>query len=329
MRAFGRFVELTFIKVQGDNSNKNNALQVNSNEAYFTVMVEKFFSHLKDECVITIYNLNKHEVMRLVNEGYNYVNIKFGYKNSDNESQLGLLGPIKILTITSDQSDLITTKTVVVCSAKFSMGSESPIKFNRGNSLFNVLSFLSRKLQLNSKIDVQLKNLVLQQEFSVKTFDDALRRVLKDNPQVSVSNELGDQGYDIIFERVYNSKKKIIEISPESGTLINSHIQIQKDGSIEFTSLPVYRYQIGDLLSINFDDINRYVDNVSSFKEYKSTTRKIDEILEKEKWLKESNHATYVISSLKYELDVRGNFSVNIRARPEAFYNRERINRGI
>lgn len=332
MNVFDRYIRVELFSSEADKEGYLNMISLNSNDIYMTVSVQKHLSHLKDEGLITLYNLSKKLYQELLVKKYDTVKIYAGYGTGKNVREF-LVATNTILLITLDKSDLNTSKTHLVLSSRFRRKEATPITFKTGMPIWSALNILTKRLKIRALIDNKLKNKILKRDLTVTQPNNAIAQLLRDYEFISISNDLGGGSYDVHFQEIYNSERRKIHISPDNGTLIKAWANIDNESAITFSSLPVINYVIGDAISIKSKWFNQFMSSANEYKDWVKKQRRI----ERNQSLVESNkdeddegekENIYVITALEYDLDVKGNFEIKIKGKPQDSFKRH-IGRGL
>lgn len=315
---FGRYMRLELFS-----SKISKKITIESDKTQFDINIKKYLSNMKDEALISIYNLNRDIYNSIVQNNeliYDRIKIYAGYKYH-NEEKVFLIFNQKILSISLDNSDLTTSVTKIVCSPLYERNFQS-LKFSIGTSLYSVINVLAKKMYLrNPYIDDKLKLRRLKSDLIVNNINNGLSLLLRDYPFLSIYNDV-DSVNDMKFEIVEYKTSRTINISPYNGTLIKDWVRITSD-NITFTSMLVHNYFIGDGLYINPLWFDYSLSNVSDYKEYLKIKRK----KEKSNEDKETKDM-YIITGLEYNLTLNQDFFVNVTCKLKKFFS-NKIRRGI
>ena len=325
-RMFGRYVEVIFSKVSFDQSTKETKRReiiLDSNSTFMRVKVSKYLSHIKDEVMIELYNLDE-DIFNLI-KTYDTVTVNVGYKikrtsnSSEWEYRKFLVCVMSILIVTTDKSELVTPKTIIIGSSRYRKNQKkNALTIKTGTTLFNTLLLLCKRCGIRSKIDENLKKNVLKNDLVVDDENRAIHQLLRDYDFINVNNDNNGENYDIEFMNVSRKELfKSFEISPENGSLIKSWVSLDGDGNISFTSMANrYNYKIGDIISVDNKYFDQYVSSSNQYREYQKTNRKLEKIE------KNNNSSYYIIIQLEYDLSLKGSYEVKITARPKYKFSR-------
>ena len=325
-RMFGRYIELIFSKDlfdEGTKETKRRTIILDSNTTFMRVKVSKYLSHIKDEVLIELYNLDQNTFNLM--KTYDTVTVNVGYKikrtsnSSEWEYRKFLVCVMSILIVTTDKSELVTPKTIIIGSSRYRKNQKkNALTIRTGTTLFNVLSLLCKRCGIRSKIDENLKKNVLKNDLVVDDENRAIHQLLRDYDFINVNNDDNGENYDIEFMNISRKELfKSFEISPENGSLIKDWVSLDGDGNISFTSMANrYNYKIGDIISVDNKYFNQYVGSSSQYREYQKTNRKLEKIE------KNNNSSYYIIIQLEYDLSLKGSYEVKITARPKYEFSR-------
>lgn len=305
LNIFNRWIEIHLISKE--------TLQefvLDSENCYLTVVSKKFLGFVKDEMTISIYNLDSKRLNMLLNNKIDFVKVYAGYGDKGNIIN-SLIAFNKILVMTVDKSDPITPKINVICSAKFNPVTKNALHINAGQSLYNTIDLLCQRMKVKALIDKRLKNKRLQKELVVQHEKTAINQLIRDYDYLKVYNDTLDKQYDLEFKIVENSENQIIKIDPLKGTLIKSWIDLDSRGNINFYALPVIEFNIGTLVEVDRNYLNQTIESADQYLDLK----KQNNILNRTE-NNNDNKLIYIIYQLEYSLDVRGEFSIKILARP-------------
>ena len=324
-RLHNRKVKLEFIF---ENKNQTySKLTLTSDEIYFTVSVNKYIAHLKDEAIINLFNLDEKTYWQLKQASTVAI---YTSRVINGVEHNFLIATQSVLMVTIDKSDLVNQKTIMVCSSRFRKQEKKPFLIKSGTPLFNALNLISQRANMKSKISPKLKHKVLKSDLSVSHVSTAISQILRDYPFIQVNNDSNGEDFDIEFQVISLSENvAVYQISPHNFTLINGWVNIDSDSNITFTSLPdILPYKIGNCLSVNNMLLNQYVDNSSNYTNYRKVQNRIERSSEKQELNNGSVEIGYIIIALEYMLDVRGNWQVQIKARLRNAYDKTRMTRG-
>ena len=324
-RMFGRYIELIFSKDlfdQGTKETKRRTIILDSNTTFMRVKVSKYLSHIKDEVLIELYNFDQNTFNLM--KTYDTVTVSVGYKikrNSSNEWEYRkfLVCVMSILIVTTDKSELVTPKTIIIGSSRYRKNNKkNTLTIKTGTTLFNTLSLLCKRCGIRAKIDENLKKNVLKNDLVVDDENRAIHQLLRDYDFINVNNDNNGENYDIEFMNVSRKELfKSFEISPENGSLIKDWVSLDGDGNISFTSMANrYNYKIGDIISVDNKYFDQYVSSSNQYREYQKTNRKLEKIE------KNNNSSYYIIIQLEYDLNLKGSYEVKITARPKYEFSR-------
>lgn len=323
-RLLNRYLKLVFTRSDGKS---NYHLTLTSDEIYFTVKVNKYMSHLKDEIVIEIWNLSS-EYQTLLKQ-YDTVSVYAGremwYDENRKEKKQWIQHLVAVQTVlsqTNDKSNLSSLKTILVCSSRFRSRNIKPITLKNGISLWNAINFIVKRASLKSDVNVELKNRVLQKPLSIQNISSAINNLIRDYPFIKIKND-SDGIYDIVFDYVNNRKSRSnIIISPQNRTLIKDWVSIDANGDITFTSLPnIISFKVGDGISVNSQYINSYISSTSNYTDKIKIEKRLERTIQEQD--SDTINFEYIIISLGYDLDVRGNWEVKVKARPRTSFNQK------
>lgn len=316
---FGRYMKIELF------SNKmKKKITIESSKIQFEVTIKKYLSNMKDEALVSIYNLDRDIYNRMIQDNeliYDKINIYAGYKNKG-EEKVFLVFNQKILSVTIDRSNLTSPVTKIVCSPLYQRDFQS-LKFSSGTSLYSVLSVLTKRMYLKKPyIDNKLKLRNLKSDLIINNINNGLSQLLRDYPFLSIYNDTDSVNDIMKFEIIEYKTNRTIEISPYNGTLIKNWVQVTSE-NLTFTSLLVHNYFIGDGLFIDRKWMDHSISQTSDYKEHLKSENRL-KINDKSKETKD----LYIITGLDYNLTLDGEFSVNITCKPKKFFN-SHIRKGI
>lgn len=324
MRLINRKIKVVFTKTINNNQK---ILTLTSDELFITASVQKHLSHMKDESIVTIYNLSD-EYFQLIKQ-YDTMTIYAGRLTGKNEWIDYLIATQTVLIATIDKSDVTTPKAIIIGSSRFRNKEIKSLRLKQGLSLKNALSLLCKRGGIKALIDPKLTNKVLKSEINVTHISTALAQIMRDYSFIQVSNDSNGEDYDIRFSLISNTQNRLsIDITPESHTLIEEWVSIDNQANISFTSLPNrVPFKIGDSIRVNNRYLNQYVGSSSDYNSYNATNKRLER---SERTINSDGSITneYIIMSLAYDLDVTGTFNVKIVARPRSLFDQTRVIRG-
>ena len=135
------------------------------NDLHVCATGTKYLSPLKDEFVVSVYNLDYENISTLIEEGYNNIRIEVGYESLNNGIPTKIFDG-GVLYISNDRSNLSQNITYIICTSKMIARynrTKLNLTINGGINMFAALKFLGSKVgATNIYISPDLKNKVVQ-----------------------------------------------------------------------------------------------------------------------------------------------------------------------
>lgn len=319
--------------VSETHSVNGNVKRVRSNGLKVEVSGTKYLSSMKDEFLVSIYNLDYATLVKIVGNGsdvpgYNYIRIECGYKTINNGH------PIKIfeggiLYASNDRSDFKQNKALLVCTSKLiakNARSRLNLTLKSGLNLYVVYKYLCDKAGIqNAYITEDIKNMTLKEDMPLNgdilsLFDNTVNSTngLNANNILAVSTDSTSDanGTESTFNvlSLFKTPKRAITIRASDGLLINNYATITSEG-INFTALCTINLSPGDLIRMDNSLINVSFSNKSDALKATSTLIKIDENREADVdgTVYNTLFGYYYVWEVKYNLDnTYGEFSQTV-----------------
>lgn len=230
------------------------------------VIGTKYLAPLRDEFIISIYNLNYAEIIRLINQEFNEVEIYAGYKSSS----ISRIFKGSIFYISNERESRETNIVHIICVNNLLnlYKSKLNLTLNSGINMYAAINYVMKQAGVrNSNISEDFKRLFLQDVETVKgTSSSIVNDLLKNDVRYAINVD-ESQGATVSFWDLRRSNKRVVNVDEKKGMIINGFPTLTSDG-LRFTSLPVFNYMPGDILLIE----NRLIDmSVTSLSEAQST----------------------------------------------------------
>ncbi len=221
----------------------------------------KHLSLLRDEFVVDIYNLNYVEIVKLIDGGFDKVEIFAGYKNSS----ISRIFKGTVFYISNERESRETNIARFICVSNL-LGvyrSRVNLSLNSGINMYSAINYIMKQSGIkDSNISQDLKrhfiNDVTNTKGSIPTIVTDL--LGHDNRFAFQADSSG--GATISLWDLKRSDRRHINIEPSKGMVINGYPTLTSDG-LRFQSLPVFNYMPGDILLIDNYIIDMSVSSLS------------------------------------------------------------------
>lgn len=262
---FGRILKVEFYSsVSGEKIEYSTADETRS--LVMEVNGSKHLSLLRDEFIIDIYNLNYHEVIRLIKHNFDRVEISAGYES-------GAVSKIfkgKIFYISMGRDSRETSIAHIICISEMAgiYNHKLNLSINSGINIFSAINYMVKKSGIR---DVNLSEALKR-----KYIEEA--NVYSGSPSSIVEEIIGSQANfisqgdsshntSINIWDIKRSDRRKIKVDMSAGMVVNGPPVLTTDG-ISFESLPVINYMPGDILLVENRIINMAI---TSLQEAQST----------------------------------------------------------
>lgn len=229
----------------------------------------KYLSALKDEFVVTIYNLDYATIATLISQGYRDIEIYCGYKSIGNVKRIFKGG---IFMISNQRDDVKTNRCVIVCTsvlvARF-MGSRLNLSVRGSTNIYDMLNYINKVSGINNAIIPEtLRGKTIEQfiaedrgkayvnnqgnslDYSTQgNTGNVFMSLIDSTDSLGISADSSDGSTISVFD-LKNINGPAIEVTAEQGMIIDGFPTINNEG-IVFNSLCNYHFKPGDLIHID------------------------------------------------------------------------------
>lgn len=259
----------------------------------------KYLSFLKDNCTITISNLDYSKIVEIMTGEYFDVQIDCGYVNGS----IFTIFRGSVLYISNNIDDRETDVVTILCGSEL-MGRFSrerlKLNFNSGVNLYSALQFIC-KLQgiKNTDISTQLKTRFIDEIVNVNDTSAGFLEQLLSLSGSFVGNSDASVGSTFSFFDVSKTTHRIIPINNTLIDITNGHPHLNEDG-LTLTVSPTTQYMCTDVIQID--------NSIIGLEEVASTDQ-----LTKIYGMYLDKDGQYMIHQIQYALENRGRaFSINL-----------------
>ena len=265
----------------------------------------KYLSFLKDNCTITISNLDYSKIVEIMTGEYFDVRVDCGYVNGS----IFTIFRGSVLYISNNIDDRETDVVTILCGSEL-MGRFSrnrlKLNFNSGVNLYSALQFIC-KLQgiKQTSISTQLKTRFIEEIVNVNDTSAGFLEQLLDMSESFVGNSDAADGATFSFFDASKTSKRLIHINNNLIDITNGHPHLNEDG-LTLTVSPTMQYMCTDVIEID--------NSIIGLEEVTSTDQ-----LTKIYGMYLDKDGQYMIHQIQYALENRGSaFSINLSCRSRA-----------
>ena len=269
----------------------------------------KYVGFMKDNCTITINNMDYSKIVELMSGEYFDVQVDCGYV----DGSIFTIFRGSVLYISNNVDDRETNVVTILCGSEL-LGRFSKnrlkLNFNSGINLYSAIQFMC-KLQgiKQTNISTQLKKQFVQEIMNVNDNASGFLESLMEMGTSFVGNSDASLGSTFSFFDASKTSGRIIRINNQLVDITNGHPHLNEDG-LTLTVSPTQLYLCTDIIQID--------NSIIQLEEVTSTdqlSRMYGIYLDKD--------GQYMIHQIQYSLANRGSaFSLNLNCKSRALVSK-------
>lgn len=273
---------------------------------------KKYLSALRDEFLISIYNLPYSEILKLIKHEFNEVEIYAGYKTTSVTRIFK--GSVFYISNERDSRETNTAHFICVSNLLNLYRGKMNLSLNSGINMYSAINYVLRNAGVvNSNVSEEFKRHVLRDVTEFKGTASTIIDLLSNENRNIVGQVDSSGGSDITLWNLNLTDRRRVVIDSSKGMIINGFPKITSEG-VNFESLPVFNYMPGDMLLID----NHLIDiSILSLSEAQRLNVGIQ--------LNHSDTSTkgeYLLYHIRYSLtNTDGSFKVKLYAKSKTLYS--------